>query len=77
MGPKAAEGHDQGQGWADRPALEVVQNLQHFSLLALKIEGLATVLGVMEHHNALANPDLISRLHERVRIVEVHPVTRD
>ena len=64
MGPEFSEGHDHGHGRADGAAFLVVQDLEDFTLLAFEIEGLAAMLRVVEDHNALADRDLISCLHE-------------
>ena len=65
VGPELSEGHDHRHGRADGAAPVVVENLEDFTLLALEIKGLAAMLRVVEDHDALADRDLISCLHEK------------
>lgn len=67
VGPELPEGHDHRQGGADHPALPGVEHAENLALLTHQIEGFAAVLGMVVHHHALADLDLIPWLHERVR----------
>ena len=63
MGAKLPEGNHDRQGRTDGAALPVMEDLEHFTLLTLEIEGLTSVLGMVIHHDALADRDLITWLH--------------
>lgn len=65
MHAKLAEAHHHGVGGADRASLPVVEHADDLALLAIEIEALAPVLGVVKDHHAAADLDLVPWLHDR------------
>ena len=63
MGLVAAESNDHGKRWADHPAFPVIEDVRHFTGLAFHVECLASMLGMVEHHDGCFNRHPVARLH--------------
>ena len=65
VGFVTAKGHNNWKCWADRTSLPIVEHLENLSLTSFHIETLATMLGVVENHDAGGDDNLVTRLHGR------------
>ena len=60
-----AKSHNNRKSWADWTSLPIVEHLENLPLSSLHVETLATMLGVVENHDAGGDDNLVTRLHGR------------
>ena len=65
VGFVTAKGHNNWKCWADGTSLPIVEHLENLPLSSLHVETLATMLGVVENHDAGGDDNLVTRLHGR------------
>ena len=69
MGLVSTKRNDDGKGGANRAAFPVIQHSHDLTVLALHVEGLAAMLGVVVHNNRRVDLHLVARLHRTKTIL--------
>ena len=65
VGFVTTKSHNNRKRWADWTSLPIVEHLENLPLSSLHVETLATMLGVVENHDAGGDDNLVTRLHGR------------